>query len=89
MTTTVVVFGNQRHGAIYALRKGIDPSTIIIATKGAPAFHGVVGPITVVRVPEEVWKPTTFACENRVRETEAEIKRILHSGEEVTEVMLT
>jgi hypothetical protein len=69
------MFGNQRHASIYGLRKRIDPKGILIATR-ADALRGVHGPVTVIRLPKYVWKPTTFSCENRVKEAEQELKRI-------------
>lgn len=70
-----VMFGNQRHASIYALRKKLNPKDIRIATR-KDSLLGVSGGVTAIRLPKEVWKPTTFACEERVREAEAELKRI-------------
>jgi hypothetical protein len=70
-----VMFGNQRHASIYALRKNLDPKQIRIATR-VDALRGVNGSVTAIRLPQEVWKPTTFSCENRVKEAEQELKRI-------------
>ena len=88
---TTVIFGNQRHASIWALRNGkrdVNPHKIIIATRGEPGFRGVVGPLHVVRVTPEVWLPTTWPCEKRVKETEEVIKRFKDKGEVVTEEML-
>lgn len=70
-----VMFGNQRHGAIYALRHNLNPKDVLIATS-PDILKGVNEPVTAIRLPEHIWKPTTFSCENRVREVENEIKRL-------------
>lgn len=74
-----VMFGNQRHAAIYAHRKNLNPRAIRIATR-VDALRGVNGSVTAIRLPEEIWKATTFPCENRVREAEAELRRIKNGG---------
>lgn len=84
----VVVFGSQRIAAIWALRNQIRESDVVLATHGAEAFQGVLGPLHVVRVSEEVWKPPTFPCEKRVAETEQEINRIRRNGRVITEELL-
>lgn len=79
-----LMFGNQRHASIYALRKNLDPKAIRIATR-ADAMKGVSGSVTTIRLPEEVWKPTTFSCENRVREAANELRRIANEGGTIIE----
>lgn len=79
-----VMFGNQRHSAIYALRHGLNPRDIPVATQ-ADVLRGVNEPVTAIRLPSHIWLPTTFPCENRVRETEAELKRIKQAGGTVIE----
>jgi len=70
-----LMFGNQRHASIYALRKNLDPKAIRIATR-VDSLKGVSGAVTAIRLPEHVWKPTTFNCEKRVREAEDTLKKI-------------
>lgn len=71
----VVVFGTQRIGAIYALRNGIDPRRIILCTQGVEALRGIrAGGITVVRVTQDAWQPTTNPCATRTREVEQALK---------------
>jgi hypothetical protein len=74
-----LMFGNQRHASIYALRKNLNPKSIHIATT-KDALVGVQGPVTAIRLPEHIWTATTFACEGRVRESEARLKTIKQSG---------
>jgi hypothetical protein len=78
------MFGNQRHASIYALRKNLNPKDILIATR-ADVLKGVNGPVTAIRLPEHIWKATTFSCENRVREAEAMLKVIKSNGNVIIE----
>lgn len=80
-----VMFGNQRHSAIYGLRKGIDRKLIMEATDGDDKLQGFRGPLTVVRLPEHIWKPTTWPCEKKVKEVEDFIKRMKQMDYEVIE----
>lgn len=84
----VVVFGTQRIGAIYALRAGINPKRIRLATEGMEAFRGVTGAITVVRVSDEVWQPPTNPCALRTRETEQALKEARQAGVRIKDVFL-
>ena len=79
-----LMFGNQRHASIYALRKNLDPKAIRIATR-KDSMMGVSGPVTAIRLPEEIWKPTSFACENRVKEAEAMLKIVRGRGGVIVE----
>lgn len=81
------MFGNQRHASIYAHRKNLNPRDIRVVTR-VDALRGVNGAVTAIRLPVEVWVPTTFSCESRVREAEQELKRIQHSGGVVIEEMM-
>lgn len=86
MIETVVVFGSQRLAAIWALRHGMKPSDMILATQ--PERLRALkekGLVHVVRVPPGYWAPATFPCEVRVRETEAELKGYKSNGGEVKE----
>lgn len=85
----VVVFGTQRIGAIYALRAGINPRRIILATQGMEALRRIsTGGITVVRVSEEAWQPPTNPCASRTRETEQALKTLREDGVAIRDVML-
>lgn len=85
----VIVFGTQRIGAIYALRAGIDPNRIRLATHGADHLRGLSsGTITVVRVPKEYWTPSTFPCEKRVAETEQALKAFGQAGGTIEDVWM-
>lgn len=87
---TVVVFGTQRIGAIYALRNGRDPKSVVLSVQGGDAIRGFAGgSIRVVRVSESDWKPSTTACERRSREMELELKRLKREGIEITEEVLS
>lgn len=79
-----IMFGNQRHAAIYALRKNLNPKDIRIATN-KDALKGVNASVTTIRLPEHVWKPTTFPCENRVREAEQQLRIIANHGNTIIE----
>jgi hypothetical protein len=83
-----VMFGNQRHSAIYALRHGLNPRDIPVATQ-ADVLMGVNEPVTAIRLPKHIWVPTTFPCENRVRETEAALKGLKQTGVEIIEEEMT
>ncbi|QED11650.1 hypothetical protein PP914_gp162 [Arthrobacter phage Qui] len=74
-----VMFGNQRHASIYALRNNLNPKDILIATR-KDALTGVNGPVKAIRLPTDIWKPTTFSCENRVKEAEAILKLLKREG---------
>jgi hypothetical protein len=78
----VIVFGTERIGAIYALRKGLPRSSIRLATGGAEMARLLSGreSITVVRVDPEVWKPSTHPCELRTQETEQALKAFEKAG---------
>lgn len=84
----VVIFGSQRIGAIYALRNNLDPRSIRLATGGAEMARLLSGPITVVRVSEEAWRPSTHPCELRTKETEQALKRLEQEGAEITTVRM-
>jgi hypothetical protein len=84
----VVVFGSQRIGAIYALRTGIDPRRIRLATGGEAMAGLLSGPITVVRVSDEEWQPPTYPCARRTQETEQALKRLAQEGATIRDVFL-
>ena len=83
-----LMFGNQRHASIYALRKNLNLKDIHIATT-KDALVGVQGPVTAIRLPEHIWTATTFACEGRVREAEARLKALKNSGGIIFEEEMT
>lgn len=74
-----IMFGNQRHASIYALRNNLNPKDILIATR-KDALTGVNGPVKAIRLPTDIWMPTSFSCENRVREAEAALKVLKQTG---------
>lgn len=85
----IIVFGTQRIGAIYALRNGLNPKRIRLATHGEHHLQGFSGgTITVVRVSEEVWKPSTHPCELRTKETEQALKALEAAGTTINTVLL-
>lgn len=86
----IVVFGTQRIGAIYALRRGLDPGSVRLATGGAEMASLLSGAesITVVRVDPEVWKPSTDPCKRRAQETEQALKALEAAGTTITNVLL-
>jgi hypothetical protein len=84
----VVVFGTQRIGAIYALREGIDPGRIRLATGGDEMARLLSGPVTVVRVSDEAWQPPTHACARRAQETEQALKALREDGITIRDVIL-
>jgi len=73
MKDVVVIFGSERLGELYARRNAINPRKIVLATQ-PQKLKGVVGPVKVVKFPEEWWSPTTSACEGRVRDTKDALK---------------
>lgn len=81
-----VVFGSERIGAIWGLRNNVSPHDTVLATEGAEGMKDIGSEITVVRVSEHAWKPTTFPCEKRTAETEQELNRIRRNGGKITEV---
>jgi len=85
----IIVFGSQRIGAIYALRNGLNPNRVKLATMGGDVLKGFKGvSVTVVRVPKDVWVPPTFPCERRVAETEQALKAFAEAGGSVEDVFL-
>lgn len=88
MGRTVVVFGTQRIGAIWALRNKVDPNTVRLATHGADRLRNLTGTIIVVRVAKDVWEPWSHPCAARVRETEDELKRFKARGGTIVESVL-
>lgn len=56
----------------------------MLAVDGGEKLRGQTS-ITVVRFPEEWWKPATFSCERKVREVEEALKAIKQTGGEVIE----
>lgn len=86
--TLHIIFGNASHSKKYSQTNAINPRFIVLATqpeliisKMALDIHN----IKIVRYPEEIWKPTTFPCEKRVRETESMIKGYQKLGVNVME----
>ena len=89
MGRTVVVFGTQRHAAIWGLRNNVNPDTIMLAANGGDRIRGInAGPITVVRVPSDVWEPYTHPCTLRVREMEEALKKAKDRGALIQEEIL-
>jgi hypothetical protein len=82
--TPIVLFGTHGLRLLYARRKAINPQRIMLAVNGGDKLRGE-NSVTVVRFPEEWWKPATFSCEKNVREVEEQIKRIKQTGGEVIE----
>ena len=77
----VVMFGTERHAHIWGLRSNIPRKNIVLATSpNAKDFIRGEKVLTVVVVPKEHWRPPTFACEQRVKETEQLLKHRKESG---------
>lgn len=72
-----IVFGSRLLADKWAQRNAVNPRTVFTATRGAEPLLGHVGwDVKVVRFDEDIWKPTTFPDERRVKEVEAELRRI-------------
>lgn len=72
--TLVVVFGSRLLADNHARRNAINPRRVRLATH-PDKFRGHDGPFEVVRYSKDIWQPTTFADEQRVKETEDILKR--------------
>jgi hypothetical protein len=84
------MFGTDRHAHIWGLRNGVQRKSIILATHpDVVEFIRGEKELTVVRVPAVMWKPTTFPCEQRAKETERAIRGRKEQGVTITEVKLT
>jgi hypothetical protein len=79
-----VVFGSDAIATKWAKKHGIDKKDVVLATH-PDRVEAMEGAITVVRVTEEEWQPTTFPDEKRVAETEKILKKHKRKGEEVQE----
>lgn len=89
MSIIHVVFGTESHRTNYARRMAVNPRLVIRATnpsKLQPLMTDEVKEIKIVRVPAEMWVPSTFPCEKAVKETEGMIKGYRRLGVTVTEV---
>ncbi len=82
-----VVFGSDAIATKWAKKHGVPKENVILATH-PDRVEAMEGPMVVVRVTEEEWKPTTFPDEKRVAETEKILKRHKRKGEEVQEAEL-
>lgn len=81
-----VVFGSDRIASIWALRNKVPRDQVVLATH-PDEVEKLKGPITVVRVSQEAWKPTTFPDEIRVKDTEQHLKDHKKKDEVVEEKM--
>lgn len=72
----VIVFGSRLLADRWAQRNAFNPRRVFTATRGAEHLRGVTCRIKVVRFGTDVWKPTTFPDERRVKEVEVELRRI-------------
>lgn len=87
MPQQAVVFGTDRIASIWGLRNDVPREKIVLATHPEKVKE-LKGPVAVVRVTEEEWKPTTFADENRVKQSEELVKEHGKKKGEVQEVTL-
>jgi hypothetical protein len=90
MNNTIhIVFGSDSHRTAYSRRYVVNPIYIVTATHPEQIQQLMRDDITTIktwRLPEEIWSPTTFACEKRVKETENIIKGYQRVGVTVVEV---
>lgn len=70
-----VVFGSELLMSQWCRRNAVNPREVIMATQ-PDKLKGQTEPVRVVRFDENVWTTDTYPCEQRVRETEAIIKRV-------------
>lgn len=82
-----VVFGSDLTATKWAKKNDVPRENVVLATH-PDDVEDMVGPVTVVRVSEEAWQPTTLPDEARVRDTEKALKAHKKKGEEVQEVMV-
>jgi hypothetical protein len=83
-----IVFGSASNAKNYSRAKAVNPRYVVNATHPELVQSKMaesVDTIVVVRYPEEVWKPITFACEKRVAEMERIIKGYQKLGVTVVE----
>lgn len=70
----VIVFGSELLAKRWAVTNGVDPKEVYLATQ-PERIQGLLGPFQCVRYSKEVWVPPSYACEQRVKETEGWIKQ--------------
>jgi hypothetical protein len=72
--TLVIVFGSQLLADNWARQNAVNPRRVRLATH-PEKFLNHDGPFKVIRFSENIWKPTTFPDEKRLKVTEAILKR--------------
>jgi hypothetical protein len=86
--TVHVIFGNYVHASAYSQRKVVNSVNIVVAThpeRIQPLMKESVTTIKVIRLPKEIWEPTTHPCKTRTDETERIIKGYQRLGVTVVE----
>jgi hypothetical protein len=79
-----VVFGSELIATNWAKENDIPRENVVLATH-PDIVETLEGPVTVVRVSEEQWVPTTMPDEQRVKRTEKALKDHKKKGDEVME----
>jgi len=89
VTSTIhIVFGNYTHSKVYSMRKAVNPINIVEAThpeRIQPMMKESVTTIKLIRLPKDIWQPTSDPCKKRVAETEAIVKGYQRLGVTVVE----
>jgi hypothetical protein len=89
VTSTIhIIFGNYTHINAYSQRKAVNPVNIIVAThpeRIQAMMKESVTTIKLIRLPKEIWAPTSDPCKKRVAETEAIVKGYQRLGVTVIE----
>jgi hypothetical protein len=67
-TEPVIVFGSDLLAKRWAEENGHDPTRVYLATQ-PERIQGLWGPFKLVKYPQDVWVPTSYACEQRVKAT--------------------
>lgn len=89
MSNTIhIIFGNYTHAGAYSQRKVVNPVHILVAThpeRIQAMMKESVTTIKLIRLPKEIWEPTSHPCKARVDETERIVKGYQRLGVTVVE----
>lgn len=89
MTPKAVVFGSDATATMYAFQTSQQRSEMVLATHPEELERlDCSVEVDVVRVTPDVWQPTTYPDEARVKETEKKLKDFTKRGGKTRDVEL-
>lgn len=83
MTDIHIVFGSELLAKRYSQTMAVHPQKIMLATRPEQLTNLRITKLYVVRYTKDAWEPPSHPCAERVRQTEAEIKKLMRLGAEV------